>query len=398
MIKNLYKSIAFFILHSHSVSATTLETKTLESVTLQLKWHHQFQFAGYYAAKAKGYYADAGLDVTIKEAIAKLDPVDEVLAGKANFGVATSSLLLAHQAGQPVVVLAVIFQHSPYILLVKQGTGIESIHDLIGKRMMLETQADELLAYLKKEGVPINSLTILHHDLTPEALIQSKANVMSAYATTVPYLLGSFNIPYHSFSPRSAGIDFYGDNLFTTQDEINKHPERVKKFRAASLLGWKYALAHQDEIIDLILDAYPNGRTRDELEYEAHKMMSLIHPELIELGYMLPERWEHIADTYADLGLIPHDISLDSFLYEATTKPNLNRYYWGACIAFFLFLLTLSITWRFIKLNRQLDKYLYIKNRHANIGEAINNISHQWKQPLNSLGLQFMRIEQIIIK
>ena len=89
----------------------------LEKVTLQLKWIHAFQFAGYYAAKEKGYYRDAGIDVQIHEAAPGTDVLDTVISGKAQFGTGTSSLLLARNAGKPVVALAVIFQHSPLVLV-----------------------------------------------------------------------------------------------------------------------------------------------------------------------------------------------------------------------------------------------------------------------------------------
>ena len=88
----------------------------IEPVNLQLKWQHQFQFAGYYAAKAKGFYQQAGLDVTIIESQPGIDPIHEVVAGRAQFGVGTSELLLNRYRGDPVVVLGVIFQHSPLSL------------------------------------------------------------------------------------------------------------------------------------------------------------------------------------------------------------------------------------------------------------------------------------------
>ena len=72
-----------------------------ESITLQLKWTHAFQFAGYYAAKELGYYDAAGLDVQFKEASPELNVVEEVISGRAQFGVGTSSLLLERNAGRP---------------------------------------------------------------------------------------------------------------------------------------------------------------------------------------------------------------------------------------------------------------------------------------------------------
>lgn len=69
------------------------------------------------------------------------------------------------------------------------------------------------------------------------------AGMYSAYVTSEPYFLDRAGFAYHAYTPRSAGIDFYGDNLFTTEQELSTYPERVKAFRAASLRGWNYAMA-----------------------------------------------------------------------------------------------------------------------------------------------------------
>ncbi len=98
----------------------SLSLQAQTPITLQLKWSHGFQFAGYYAAVEKGFYRDAGLDVHLKEASPGLDVVGQVLSGKADFGVGTSGLLMARKAGQPVVVVAAIFQHSPLVLVARR--------------------------------------------------------------------------------------------------------------------------------------------------------------------------------------------------------------------------------------------------------------------------------------
>lgn len=135
------------------VECLTQAALALDAVTLQLKWRHNFQFAGYYAAQEKGYYRDVGLDVSFREAHPGDNPVQAVIDGKAQFGVGSSSLLLARNAGAPVVVLAAMFQHSSQVLITSQRMQSQGIHDLLDKRVMLDSQGDELLAYLKQEGL-----------------------------------------------------------------------------------------------------------------------------------------------------------------------------------------------------------------------------------------------------
>ncbi|NHZ43352.1 EAL domain-containing protein [Massilia aquatica] len=294
-----------------------------EKVTLQLKHTHQFQFAGYYAALEKGYYRDAGLDVVIAEGTDGNEPERNVSAGKAEFGVGSSSLLLARLAGKPLVVLGVVFQHSPYVLLVRKGSTQPDIRDLKGKRVMIGsltdelTQADELIAYLNKEGVSLKSLVRVEHSFNPDDLVKGKVDAYSAYITNEPDYLDRLSFAYDVHSPREAGIDFYGDNLFTNERQIAAHPERVRAFRAASMKGWAYAMANQEEIADLILSKYSRRHDRRHLLFEARQMEPLVQPILVEIGYMNPDRWRHIADIYADLGMLPRGAAFDGFMYSS---------------------------------------------------------------------------------
>ncbi|WP_018152782.1 diguanylate cyclase domain-containing protein [Leeia oryzae] len=303
------------------LSALSLSADTLEPVSLQLKWRHGFQFAGYYMAKERGYYRDAGLEVNLLEAKPGHPPLRVVEDGEAQYGVGSSNLLLERAAGQPVVVLAVVFQHSPSVILSRQFTSAPSLHDLTGKRVMLERPAAELIAYLKQENVPLSSLTLLPHSFTPQDLIDGKVDAISAYMTNETYYLEKAHFPYSMFSPRASGIDFYGDNLFTTEAELRDHPERARAFRDASLQGWQYAMTHVNETIGVILRKYNPQLSREFLAFEASHMQGLIRTDLLEVGYMHHGRWQHIAQTYASLGLLPTGFSLKGFLYEPETNP-----------------------------------------------------------------------------
>src|SRR4051812_33917431 len=101
-----------------------------DQVSIQLKWKHQFQFAGYYAALDQGFYRDVGLHVTIREGGPGIDVSQEVADGNATFGVCSASILRERTLGRRLVVLAGIFQHSPVALLVPRRADISSVSDL----------------------------------------------------------------------------------------------------------------------------------------------------------------------------------------------------------------------------------------------------------------------------
>jgi diguanylate cyclase (GGDEF)-like protein len=303
--------LLLFAVHAASALA-------LEPVRLQLKWTHQFQFAGYYAALEKGYYRDAGLDVSLLEATPETDVVAEVVAGRAQFGVGTSELVLSRQS-HPVVALAVIMQHSPQVLLAR-ANDVSSLHDLAGRKVMLEPHSAELLAYLRHEGIPEQKLQVVPHSFSTAALIAGQVVAMSAYSTTEPYALQKVNLPYLTLNPRAASIDFYGDNLFTVERELDNKPARTRAFLTASLRGWLYAMEHPEEIIRLILAKYNTQQlTAEFLHFEAAEMARLMQPELVQVGQMNPGRWQHIADTYSALGMLPPNTALDGLTLEDQT-------------------------------------------------------------------------------
>lgn len=285
----------------------------IDKVTVQLPWQHQFQFAGYYAAQAKGFYRAAGLDVTLRPAMTGTDVVNEVMSGNAQFGISGSDLLLARASGQPIVVLASMLQHSPLVLLTLERPDIRQPADLAGKRLMLEPGSQELQIYLNRHTPPESWIKQPYRQGL-KALLAGKTDAISAYSTTEPFYLAKMGIPYRVFSPRS--IDFYGDNLFTSERELNSRPERVYAFQQATLKGWRYAMDNPAEMIDWIVTKYPSGAGRDLLQFEADTTRELMQPDLVEPGYMQPERWQQIARNYLDAGLLSALPDLEHFLYN----------------------------------------------------------------------------------
>lgn len=306
--------------------------KQLEPVTLQLKWFHQFQFAGYYAAIEKGFYRDAGLDVTLVEGGTSLYPdlAAPVASGEAQYGIANSELLLQRAQGSPVVLLASIFQHSPFALGVRADRHIDSPQDLVGTTLITPSGRDvpELQAVLADEGVDADQVNIIPPPAPyPTYLFDEQYDGWGLYHTNEPFLLKQVGVEVNYLEPRTYGIDFYGDGLFTSEAELREHPDRVRRFLAASLQGWEYAMDHPDEMIDLIIDQYGSEKPRANLVYEASAMNELIVPDVIEIGHINPGRWQHIADTYVRLGLLDPAFTLDGFLYDPTQDSDLSGLY-----------------------------------------------------------------------
>jgi ABC-type nitrate/sulfonate/bicarbonate transport system substrate-binding protein len=226
--------------------------ENLEKVNLQLRWFHQFQFAGYYAAKEKGFYKDAGLEVNIIEGGTDTDVMNEVISNKAEYGVQTPSIIVDRMSGSPVVVLAAIFQHSPVALIVNRANEIDAPSQLIDKAIMLGEKNVEIRAMLRNERV-LDKVTIKEFTGNYKDLLQNKIDGASGYITDISYFQDQNINTFSYIRPITYGIDFYGDCLFTSENEIEDHPDRVLAFREASIKGWKYALENPEYIIILII-------------------------------------------------------------------------------------------------------------------------------------------------
>jgi class 3 adenylate cyclase/ABC-type nitrate/sulfonate/bicarbonate transport system substrate-binding protein len=297
-LRRLIMAACLVLLAPHPAAA-------LDQVSLQLKWKHQFQFAGYYAALDQGFYRAAGLDVTIREGGPDIDAAEAVAAGKAEFGVCSSNVLREWVMGRHLVVLAVIFQQTPAIILVPRRADIRSVSDLRGRTLMDAPGSDEIAAMLKHEGVDYAALTRVDHRGDPRDLLAGMADAMVAYSTNEPFVLEQLGAAYRTFLPAAYGADFYGDNLCSSEAEVKAHPERVSAFRAASLEGWAYALAHKEATVDLILKTYSAKKSREALLFEAARTDLLVR--LGNIGGQDAAHWRKIAAAYHELGLLADD-------------------------------------------------------------------------------------------
>lgn len=305
-------------------TAPTFATPVLQNeiIDIQLRWHHQFQFAGYYAAVEKGFYREEGLEVRLHAGDPAHQPVQEVLAGRAQYAEGNSEVLFQRLQGKPLIALAAIFQHSPSILLVRKDSGIKSVHDLAGKKVMLmnRTEDADFLTMFLNEGIALSQINIIPSSYQIDDLITGKVDAFNAYATNEPFFLKQRRIPFTIIDPGNYRVDFYSDIFFTSEEELHHRPDRVEKVLRATLKGWRYAMNHPEEIIDLLIDRYPVKKSRAHLEFEAAEIRKLILPDIIEIGHMNPERWQHMADTFVKAGLIGSRDYFEGFIYSAKPK------------------------------------------------------------------------------
>ena len=328
-----------------------------QAITLQLRWYHQFQFAGYYMALEQGYYRDAGLDVTILPGAPNIVALDKVLTGEVQFAVSASGALLAYLEGAPVVALAAIMQKSPSVWLMRADSDFYTLQDLARGRLELTMSKEntELLAVFVKEGIDIGKLQLSQSSMQLDNLLSGKTDAFNAYLSNEPYQLEQMGVPYRVIHPIEYGVNFYQDVLVTHADYLAQQPTLVKAFVDASLAGWRFALDNIDYSIAHIQQHYAPQKTVEHLRYEATVLRSLIMPDLVEIGHMNPGRWQQMAETYQRLQMIDKLKPLQDFIYPQPSGTNYSVLLKMLLLMLFMIAVLSFITLRFRRLTGALQ-------------------------------------------
>lgn len=318
----------FFLPYSYAQTSSV----PLEKITLQLQWKHQFEFAGFYAAKEMGFYEEAGLEVEFKEFDTSLDIVDEVVSKRARYGLSYSSLIIDYLHDKPIVLVANFFKQSPLVLVTQKE--IRTPKDLQGKKvmgMLDSTHRHSLVLMLQKFGLTQADIYNVPRSFSLEDFIEKRVDAISVFTTNEIYELDRRGVEYNLFDPAAYGIKFYDLNLFTTQEELRNHPQRVADFRDASIRGWQYALEHKEELSELILRKYnPQNKTKEALLFEANQIEYLMLPNVYEIGSVDRMKVEAIRDGFVQSkDILPQPLkSLDDFFYtfgEKSFTPSLEQ-------------------------------------------------------------------------
>ena len=409
-----------------------LYSKDLIKVTIQLSWFDQFQFAGYYMAKEQGFYKDDGLDVEILPFSLGMNIPKMVNDGDVDFAIGRENLILEKAKYPKIIALAAIFQATPLVLLTTKDSGIDSFNKFENKKLM-RTKDDgsevSIKAMLASSKIDVKSIAQVEHSHNIYDLIDKKVDIISAYTSKAPYILQKEQIKYNIFYPKDYGFDMYSDFLITNIDKYNNDYNIVEKFKKASLKGWEYAYNNIEKSVDIIFEKYnTQNLSKEELIFEANELKKLSYLNISRLGDMKQEKVQRIYDLYNVMGYINNEFKIDNFIvYDKKSRLEKWLYlkfeeHFGLSLLWKILLIIFIIIGIFvyrqyfiIKLNKRLKNLVNIKTNRLKImnkklairikkeldkhqekdrilaqqqkmvamGQMIENIAHQWRQPLS---------------
>ena len=286
-----------------------------QKISVQFEWKHQFEFAGFYAAKEQGYYDDIGLDVSFKEFKNGMKISDEILLGNSDFGISSSSLILERLKNRPLVLIASYFKQNALALVV--SPAIKTVADLKNKKIMAteyEINQTSLAVMLKENHLSPDKYKLIKQDFSIDKFVDGKVDAMSVFITNQLYNLDKKGVKYNLLNPADYGIYSYDVELFTSEKFAKANPQLVHNFKEATQKGWQYAFKHKQEISKLIRTKYNATKSQEALLYEANSTERLFKTDVFKIGSIVPELIALNTFVYTKLGLVDKDVNLKKLL------------------------------------------------------------------------------------
>ncbi len=242
-----------------------------DKLTLQLKWVTQAQFAGYYVAKDKGFYKDAGLDVTVKAGGPDINPSQVIAGGGADVIVDwMPSALATREKGVPLVNISQVFKRSGMMLTCRKDSGVKTPKDFAGRTLGVWFYGNEypFLSWMDKLGYKTsgdaNAVKVLKQGFNVDPLLQKQADCISTMTYNEYWQLIESGMKADElivFKYEDQGVATLEDGLYTLEKSLAdaKMADKLARFLKASLKGWDYAIKHQDEAVKIVLENDASG-------------------------------------------------------------------------------------------------------------------------------------------
>ena len=214
--------IKLFILSLLLIPYLLIAKEDLEKVSLQLHWKYQFEFAGFIAAKEKGFYEEAGLDVELKEYTFGQNIIKDITNKKSTYGIYNSNILVEYLKKEPIQLISSYFKRSALVLITKPE--IKYPKDLVNKKIMAAGIEDFDLNFnyiFSLQNIKIDSLDLVPHSFNVDDFKNGKVDAMTAFISDQPFKLDKLNVKYNIIDPSNFGIFNLQLELFTSKDEVN---------------------------------------------------------------------------------------------------------------------------------------------------------------------------------
>ena len=268
----------------------------IQKVPVQLKWKHSAQFAGFYVAQQKGFYAAEHIAVTLKARPPHLtneNMVTDLIEEKNLFTIMGGEFLLAaRKKGVPITAIAVVFQRNPYVYATLKNSTIKRPQDFIGKKLMLSPDGEiQHRALMEKLGIPWDDIKYIPYDREADFLKEGQIDVQMVYRPGSGLALEERGLDLDFIWLDDYDIRPYADTIVTTEKLIGEKPVLVEGFLRASLKGWRHAIENPEDAVSVTL-SYDSTLVREQQMRMMQIQIPLVHTGDHRLGWMEPAVWQ----------------------------------------------------------------------------------------------------------
>jgi NitT/TauT family transport system substrate-binding protein len=256
-----------------------------DKVALQLKWVTQAQFAGYYVAADKGFYAEEGLEVEIKPGGPDIAPAQVIAGGGADVVLDwMPSALASREKGLGLVNIAQPFKSSGMMLTCRKDSGITSPADFKGKTLGVWFFGNEypFLSWMSKLGIPTDGseggVTVLKQGFNVDPILNKQADCVSTMTYNEYWQIIDAGLSADDlvvFKYEDQGVATLEDGIYVLEENLKDEAfkDKMVRFVRASMKGWKYAEENPDEAAEIVLD---NDASGAQTEKHQKRMMGEI--------------------------------------------------------------------------------------------------------------------------
>jgi NitT/TauT family transport system substrate-binding protein len=292
-----------------------------EKVTLLLQWIPQAQFAGYMVALDKGFYRDAGIDVTLLPGGPQAPALEFLRDGKCTFATAwLSTAIQQRAAGVKLINIGQFIQRSALMLIVRKSSGIKTPADFKGKKLALWGGDFRIqpMAFLRKNNLNVEIIPLY---ATGNLFLKGGVDAMSAmwYNEYHQLLLSGINREeLNTFFFSDLGLNFPEDGMYCLEETYIKNPQMSERIFNASIQGWLYAFEHEEEALDIVMkyaNAAHTGTNKAHQKWMLARMRDLILPEnnRSSLGKLKQTDYLSVGRVLKDLKLIRETPAFSDF-------------------------------------------------------------------------------------
>ncbi|MEO0746662.1 MAG: ABC transporter substrate-binding protein [Pseudomonadota bacterium] len=297
-----------------ALGATTRRAHAQTPVTLQLSWLHSSQFAGSYIAKDRGWWSEAGLDVSLLPGGPNAPVEPPVVSGTALVGISAADFTAAAvEEGAPFRILGVAMQKNPFVVASLPANPVNEPADLVGKRIgMALANTPVLQALCTLNGVDIDGIEIVPTQYSAQPLMAGEVDCLLCWETDLPVAMAMQDVESLTMLMADYGYAVHSQTYIATEDSLANRRDELVALMAGEVRGWEAYRADTDAAAELTLAAYPDaGLDLETQKLQAARQVPLMFSDLTDANGFGWWTDDTVAANIETLGLLGRSVTAD---------------------------------------------------------------------------------------